>query len=223
MSAATAALATPGFVQRLSTAPGVQAARKAPAAEQVCLSDEVLFQRALGGDQEALGSLVANYQKTLFGLLVRLTNGDWHTADDLFQETFLHALRAGASFDQKMGFKPWVTAIAVNLVRDEARKRKVRGEVPLEAELDDQEYERAGLALDDNPREHAERQDEEQRVRRALARLTLLEREVVLLHFFDGMTLAEAASSLGVALGTVKSRLHSALTRLNNVLSRKQA
>lgn len=223
MTAATAALPAPSLVQRLSTAVGAHQARRTASAENAVATDEALFERALGGDREALGKLVTNHEKSLFGFLVRLTNGDTHRADDLFQETFLHAMKFGKTFDRQMEFKPWLTAIAVNLVRDEARRRKVRGEVPLEGGMDEQEYEHACTAADANPGACAERRDEEQVVRRALARLTLLEREVVLLHFYDGMTLSETASALGVALGTAKSRLHAALTRLSGLLGPKQA
>lgn len=220
MTAATAAMPAQGLVRRWSTIAGAQAARKAVSGEKTTSSDEVLFERALRGDREALANLVTSYERTLFGLLVRLTNGDTHRADDLFQETFLHAMKFGKTFDRKMEFKPWITAIAVNLVRDEARRRKVRGEVPLEGGMDEQEYERACTAADENPGASAERRDEEQRVQRALTRLTLLEREVVLLHFYEGLTLVETADALGVALGTVKSRLHAALTRLSGILGR---
>lgn len=222
MAAGTASLTAPGLVQRLTKARNAPNAREATA-ERAGPTDETLFARALAGDREALGTLVTRYERRLFGLLVRLTNGDRHRADDLFQETFLHAMRAAETFDRKLEFKPWITAIAVNLVRDEARKRKVRGEVPLEGGVDDEEYERVCVAADDNPGRSAERQDEEEKVQRALARLTLLEREVVLLHFYDGMTLAETAATLEVALGTVKSRLHAALTRLAGMLVRPQA
>ena len=223
MTAATAALPAQGLVRRLSTLAAVQKVRRAASGEQAAPSDEALFARAVRGDREALGTLVTGYERMLFGLLVRLTNGDTHRADDLFQETFLHALKFGNTFDRKMEFKPWVTAIAVNLVRDEARRRKVRGEVPLEGGVDEQEYERACTAADENPGVSAERRDEEQCVQRALARLTLLEREVVLLHFYEDLTLAQTAGALGVALGTVKSRLHAALTRLSGILGRKQS
>ena len=59
-------------------------------------------------------------------------------------------------------------------------------------------------------------------VQRALTNLTPLEREVILLHFFNSMTLKETCETLSVPLGTVKSRLHSALTRLSTMLCRPQ-
>jgi len=213
------------FTQNVQSKPArPMVEQRAEAAEP---ADEVLFDHALTGDREALGQLITRYEKTLFGLLVRMTNGDRHRADDLFQETFLHAMRAAATFNRKMQFKPWITAIAVNLIRDEARKKKVRGEVALDGSARDYDGEQNRIAEPvsngETPGEHAERKDEENYLRRALGRLTDLEREVVLLHFYNGMTLADTAAVLGVPLGTVKSRLHAALTRLNGMLEKPNA
>jgi RNA polymerase sigma-70 factor (ECF subfamily) len=192
-------------------------------AESRVATDEALFERAAKGDRNALGELIGRYQDFLFGLLFRLAGGDEHRAEDFFQDTFLNAMRASATFDAKKAFKPWITAIAVNLVRDDARKRKVRSEITLDNQRADTEHEGQRIdpvALSEDPGAAAERRDEEEKVRRALDRLTALEREVVLLHFFNDMTLQETATTLSAPLGTIKSRLHAALTRLNGMLSK---
>jgi len=180
-------------------------------------TDEALFASATRGDQSSLVALIGRYEVKLFGLLVHLSGGDRNAADDFFQETFLRVMRSAATFDGQRSFRCWIMAIAVNLVRDEARKRKHHGEVGLQSP--DQagwiEQLNAGGA---SPAEQAERNDRQMQVRRALERLTLKERETVLLHFFTGMTLAEVAQSLDVPLGTVKSRLHGALERLKGIL-----
>jgi RNA polymerase sigma-70 factor (ECF subfamily) len=222
VAAATATMPASELVSAFSQSAPAKSVRATtePRAEP---ADEALFDQALQGDREALGQLITRYEKTLFGLLVRMTGGDRHRADDLFQETFLHAMRAAATFNRKMQFKPWITAIAVNLIRDEARKRKVRGEVTLDgSSRGDEDQMRVAEPVSDGetPGEHAERKDEENYLRRALQKLTDLEREVVLLHFYNSMTLADTAAVLGVPLGTVKSRLHAALTRLNGMLER---
>lgn len=178
-------------------------------------SDEALFVQVRAGDRASLGQLVRRYEASLFALLVKLVNGDAHRADDLFQETFLRAVRSAETFDAAKRFRPWLTAIAVNLVRDDARKRKLRSEVPLEA---GQGVMQGAVDPAATPDQCAARGDEAARVRAALKQLTEKEREVVLLHFYDGMTLAEAAATLEIPLGTVKSRLHGALTRLKGLL-----
>ena len=208
-------------LKSMPAAPTVLAQQTTLQKEVVVRPDEKLFELAIGGDREALGELIGRYEQSLFGLLLRMTSGDSHRADDLFQETFLHAMRAGKTFDKKLHFKPWVTAIAVNLVRDDARKRKVRGEVGLDTSTDS-ERSTVPEPVDsgENPGQSAERRDEELKIQRALNGLTELEREVVLLHFYDSMTLVETASVLQVPLGTIKSRLHAALTRLAGIIER---
>lgn len=173
-------------------------------------SDEQLF---MNGSKESLGVLVNRYQKTLYGLLVHVTGGDGSLAEDLFQEAFVRAVKGAKTFDANRSFRSWITAIALNLVRDEVRKRKLRGEVPLgEGGAEEQ------AAAGDLATESAEHRDEVSRVRRALADLTEKEREIVLLHFYQGLTLGEASEVLNVPLGTVKSRLHGALVRLKGLL-----
>ncbi|HEY3324580.1 MAG TPA: RNA polymerase sigma factor [Planctomycetota bacterium] len=214
-AAATASITAAPLVAAL-VAPKDGHATEAPVA-----SDEVLFEQAKRGDRESLGLLVSRYERALFGLLVRMTGGDRHRADDLFQDTFLHAMRAAETFNRKMQFKPWVMAIAVNLVRDDARKRKVRGEVTLDGTDDSDERTRAiePAAAEEGPGQAAERRDEADVLRQALDRLTEIEREVVLLHFYNDLTLVETAAVLSVPVGTVKSRLHAALNRLSGMLA----
>jgi RNA polymerase sigma-70 factor (ECF subfamily) len=176
------------------------------------VTDEELFRR---GDRESLDQLVRRYESPLYSLLLHLTRGDRHLAEDLFQETFLHAVRAAKTFDASKSLRTWVTAIALNLVRDEARKRKSRGEVLLEGTNWGEEDRPQPRASGDPP---AELREEARRVRSALAQLTDKEREIVLLHFYQGLTLAEAAEALEAPIGTMKSRLHSALSRLRDLL-----
>lgn len=177
--------------------------------ESLGLSDEALF---LSGDKESLGVLVTRYQQTLYGLLVHVTGGDGSLAEDLFQEAFVRAVRGAKTFDRNRSFRSWITAIALNLVRDEVRKRKLRGEIPLEGGAEEQ------AAVGDQPPESAEQKDEAARIQVALSELTDKEKEIVLLHFYQSLTLGEAAEVLNVPLGTVKSRLHGALVRLKGLL-----
>lgn len=201
----------------VSGAAVVTAAKAEPA------SDERLFSRAALGDRSALGELIGRYEDFLYGLLLRMTGGDTHRAEDFFQDAFLHAMKAAGTFDAKKAFKPWIAAIALNVVRDDARKRKVRSEVALENGRGEDLRLLPELAdLNEGPSECAERRDEEHMIGQALGRLTDLEREVILLHFYNGMTLQETAESLSAPVGTVKSRLHAALTRLSGILERSR-
>jgi len=215
-------LMEPGGGKAILACATVEAPASAPpAAVEVAdgPSDEDLFLRVRNGDKVCLGQLVKRYERGLFALLARMT-GDVHRADDLFQETFLRAVRSAATFEAGKRFRPWLTAIAVNLVRDDGRKRKLRGEVSLEGA--DAAADGSAVDPDATPAERAEHKDEAQRIRGALDRLTAKEREVVLLHFYDGMTLTAVAEALVIPVGTVKSRLHGALVRLKAVLGERE-
>jgi RNA polymerase sigma-70 factor (ECF subfamily) len=180
------------------------------------MTDEELFQRVVTGQREYLGVLVERYENSLFSLLVHMTGGDRSHADDLFQETFLRAVQSGASFDPTKRFKAWISTIAVNLVRDDARRKKRRSEVHHD---DDEERGPKTLpAKGEGPEAQALRNDEARKIKRILQELTEKEREVVLLHFYEDMTLVETAEALAIPVGTVKSRLHGALTRLKGLL-----
>lgn len=223
MAAESSPARAPNAANRASPSPVTTAGEKAgaiaagaqctqAAAGAVEVTDEELFRR---GDRESLDQLVRRYESPLYSLLLHLTRGDRHLAEDLFQETFLHAVRAAKTFDASKSLRTWVTAIALNLVRDEARKRKSRGEVLLEGTNWGEEDRPQPRASGDPP---AELREEARRVRSALAQLTDKEREIVLLHFYQGLTLAEAAEALEAPIGTMKSRLHSALSRLRDLL-----
>ncbi len=223
MTLSAVALNAPALVPSRELPGNAGVARpRAIAQSDGAINDEMLFERAAKGDRGALGELIGRYEDFLYGLLVKLAGGDEHRAEDFFQDTFLNAMRSAATFDKKKAFKPWIAAIAVNLVRDDARKRKVRSEVTLDNSAGDDEGPRIDpVSTVEDPGANAERQDEDAKVHRALNRLTDLEREVVLLHFFNSMTLQETADALSAPLGTIKSRLHAALTRLNGMLAKR--
>jgi RNA polymerase sigma-70 factor (ECF subfamily) len=190
------------------------------------LSDEELFRRVREGQLESLGALVERYERSLFALLFQLTGGNRARAEDFFQETFLRAVRARGTFEDGKAFRPWLTTIALNLVRDEGRKRKVQAEISLggpgeQGRQEERENESQGeqlAARGDSPSQALERRDEQARIQAALAKLPETEREVVLFHFYQGLTLAETAEVLKAPVGTIKSRLHSGLEHLRGML-----
>jgi RNA polymerase sigma-70 factor (ECF subfamily) len=139
----------------------------------------------------------------LAGLLLR----DSAEAEDATHEALLRAWRKRASLRDTRGFQAWFDRILVNVSRDRLRRRARVHFIPLEgatnATVPGDPF---GTVLD--------RQD----VLRAMAVLDDDERVVVVLHYWADLTLAAIAERLGVPPGTVKSRLHRALTRMGGVL-----
>ena len=157
------------------------------------------MKRVAQGDGGALAGLVERHSARVHAYLVRYTRSR-EDADDLLQETWMRVARAARRFDPTRRFRTWLYGIATNLARDLFRRRGSR--------------ERARLEV---PRETPAREPDIAERRELHARIEKLPdrmREVVLLRFFEGMNEAEMAATLGIARGTVKSRLHSAMGRL---------
>lgn len=179
------------------------------------ISDEELMMRAMRGNREALGVLVERYYSLLLGYLYRLVGGDRPLAEDLAQETFLRLFQRGG-YASGRPFRPWFYAIATNLVRDHVKSAVARHSAQHEGE-------EALLALRDEapgPEEHAVAAEEADEVARALSCLGSEYREVILLRFYQGLSLNEIAEILGIPLGTVKSRLSVGTRRLRTLFCR---
>lgn len=160
--------------------------------------------------EHELAALQREHGRPLFALLLRLCDGDRQRAEDLVQETLVRAwqhpeaLRAD-NFDS---VRPWLMTVGRRLAIDARRARQAR---PPEV----------GDAVLDNARvcaDHAERAVATLDVRKAVKTLTPEHRAVLVLVYFQGASVAEAAKTLGVPPGTVKSRAYYALRALRRVL-----
>lgn len=160
--------------------------------------------------EHELAALQREHGRPLFALLLRLSDGDRQRAEDLVQETLVRAwqhpeaLRADA-FDS---VRPWLLTVGRRLAIDARRARQARP-----AEVGDAVLEHAPVCAD-----HAERSAATLDVREAVKTLTPEHREVLVLVYFQGASVAEAAATLGIPPGTVKSRAYYALRALRRVL-----
>lgn len=171
-------------------------------------SDEALCRAVARGDQRALRVLVERHRHRIYGLLVRST-GSSADADDLFQEVWMRVVRAAGEFDDTQRFSPWLYRIAINLLRDAARRRAARPwDVTFDGALPD---------ADDGapaPDSLAVAGQEAAALHRAIAQLPAGQREVLVLRYLEGLGEREVADAAGIPPGTVKSRLHHALRNL---------
>lgn len=150
-------------------------------------------------------ALVRAHQSMVFGLACRFLR-DRTTAEELAQDVFLRLHRNLDRVDPER-VVPWLRRVTANRCIDEARRRKRRPEVPLEAVPEPAGPAPGGDLL------------LEERLRRLVAALPAQARIVVLLHFQEDMTLEEIADVLGLSLNTVKSRLHRSLVLLRRKTS----
>jgi RNA polymerase sigma-70 factor (ECF subfamily) len=163
-------------------------------------TDEELIRAVAAGDGRALEDLTARYERPLHQFLYRHTGG--RDVDDLYQETWLRAVRAARRFDPARRFSTWLFQIAVNLCRDWHRR-------PPPDPIDPERL--ADVPGDTDPTAATNASID---VRRLLAALPEAHRSAIILRHFHDLGEDEMAEILGCPRGTVKSRLHHAMARL---------
>lgn len=166
--------------------------------------------RAQSGDREALDELLKSVQETLYRYISKLV-GERALAEDILQEVFITIYRKLRWLREPELFRSWAYRIASReafkrLKRERRWSEQIRDEAMLEtiqAPLAEEEFE-------PELREH---------LPQLIARVSPASRAVLILHYFDEMPLGEIADVLGIAVGTVKSRLAYGLASLRRAIS----
>jgi RNA polymerase sigma-70 factor (ECF subfamily) len=184
-------------------------------AETVLPTDEELARGVQRGSRRDLASLVERHHGPLLGFLYRMCGGDRALAEDLTQETFLRVLRAIRQYHYPRPFKPWLYAIATNAARDHFKLAEIRH---ADSEADNSSVWDAAADPSTGPEASALIGDEAQQVVVAVSALPMHQREAVILRYYQDLSLAEIADTLGVPVGTVKSRISLGLKRLRSLL-----
>ncbi len=177
------------------------------------ISDTVaLIQRTLAGDETAFASLVSKYEKQVHAYALREI-GDFHIAEDITQETFLEVYQKLTTLKDPEKFSTWLYTIVKNLCIAWYRKNRFLPEMLEEiyiSKIETDTYSRYVAS------EHAKATAYTQRnlVKKLLRTLKERDREIITLHYFDGLTTAEIETYLGIPENTIKSRLYRVRQRL---------
>ena len=169
--------------------------------------EAALVQRCATGEESACAELVADHQRMVLQLAMNLL-GDRDEALDLSQEVFLRVFRTIHRFRGQSSLRTWIYRIAVNQARNRHRfwrRRHRADQVSL-----DQHIATHGELLssgDSKPDRMFAQKELAERLQRALDHLPFDQRTAIVLREIDGLSYEEIAFSLGVAVGTVKSRL----------------
>jgi RNA polymerase sigma-70 factor, ECF subfamily len=170
---------------------------------------------------ELLDHLIELYQHRLLRYLLFLT-GKREVAEDLFQETWMRVLLRGAQYNGKARFDTWLFAIARNLVIDLSRKRTMASlDEMSEGGEDDRPFEIA--VSGPSPLDQFQSRENCAEVGEVLLKLDSNYREVLVLRFFEELSLDEIASVTRAPLSTVKSRLYRGLAALKPEVERLRA
>jgi RNA polymerase sigma-70 factor, ECF subfamily len=169
------------------------------------MSDEtlILCDRAKDGDLAAASELVARFYQRIFGYFRRLAGNDPDAAD-LTQKTFTKAWQALASYQQRSTFSTWLHGIAHHVYVDWRRKRPVG-----DAQTD--EWWETRVADSRTPDEDAAERESAHRLYRWVDLLDEEKKQTIHLHYYQHLSIAETAETMGVATSTVKYRLREAL------------
>lgn len=186
------------------------------------LSDAELVMLCKNKDEKAFESLVRRHQRTVYGLLLRLAP-DWNDTADLAQEVFIRVWKGIDNLKNPNAFKSWLGQVATHLFYDELRKRPRRTPIISldQSMFGDDETENQTRDIADTsagPEELFERKELDEEVRSAIATLPRQFRTAIVLRELEDMSYEQIAQLTNTDLGTVKSRISRARTKVQQVL-----
>ncbi len=174
-------------------------------------NDAELVSRWRRGEGYAAAVLLRRHQAAVWNFLLRQVRHR-ALAEDLLQETFLRVHRRLGEYEETGRFRALLFRIARNLCIDHYRRTSRLAEIELSLEP----------AAQGNPETDSMAGERVDRLRKAISDLPELQREVVLLHTYSGLTFREIAEIQGCPLGTTLGRMHYALKRLRKALPRQE-
>jgi RNA polymerase sigma-70 factor (ECF subfamily) len=171
--------------------------------------DQATIEAARLGERAARGKLIRELGDQWYRVGVRLL-GDVELAREATQETAVRFLKQLAKFEGRSGIRTWALGIAINVAREMARERK---NAAIDVEPQD------GVV---GPQKELEDRERAELVNRMLDKLPMRQREAVLLRYFEDLSVAEAASVMGCAGGTVKALTFQALRSMREKMKTKE-
>jgi len=181
------------------------------------LTDAELLTRYAEGDEAAFREIVSRYKNGLYAFLRQFLNRH-DLVEDIFQETFLQVFTSRDSFDVNRPLHPWLFTIAANKAKDALRKWQRTAAVPIGTIADSQELSfgdmlNAITSDTTRPYEQLEKNETALRVGKIIADMPENLREILILAYFNKFSYKQMADILSIPIGTVKSRLHTAVGR----------
>jgi RNA polymerase sigma-70 factor (ECF subfamily) len=168
------------------------------------------IRRAQAGDQQAIAMLVTEQQRYVYSIAMTITK-DPTEAADLTQDALIRLMRAIGSYRGETKLSTWLYRLVVNLGIDRMRRR---GAPPIRLDDDESEIDVASDNPTDDVAGSAERVEEAQLVRQAVAKLPDAQRLALTLHYFEDLRYEDISDVMGVPVNTVKSHIRRGKERL---------
>ena len=176
------------------------------------IEDYILIRRIQNGNTEAFEALVRKYYQNIYNFCVRRCNGDTTLAADLTQDTFLKLIEHIQQYRLTGKFMNFLLTIAVNTSNNHFKKKS-----PDIVDMDTLSTVPSNL----NVSEEVLRQENAKIIQQAIDRLPDIQKEVIILRFYNDRKLKEIAAITGVSLPTAKSRLKQGLDKLKRYLDKE--
>jgi len=178
-------------------------------------TDAELLKRYSQGDESAFREIIDRYKNGLYAFLRRFLNRS-DLIDDVFQETFIQLFNSRDKFDTSRPLRPWLFTIAANKAKDALRKQQRTAAISIGtiANSDDMSFGEVLNTLtsdEEVPYDQLVVDETAVRVRKIIAKMPDNLREILILAYFHKFSYKQMTEILGIPIGTVKSRLHSAV------------
>ncbi|MCP4613698.1 MAG: sigma-70 family RNA polymerase sigma factor [Planctomycetes bacterium] len=183
------------------------------------LTDGELLSLYIEGEETAFSEIVSRYKNGLYAFLRMFLNRK-ELVEDVFQETFLQLFNSKESFDTSRPLRPWLFTIAANKAKDALRKWQRKNAIPIGTMTDSED-----MSFDDMlnsvtsdstmPYDQLQKDETALRVRRIISDMPENLREILVFAYFNRFSYKQMAEILSIPIGTVKSRLHTAVSRFS--------
>lgn len=178
-------------------------------------TDTELFNLYIAGDKDAFREIVNRYKDMLYGFLRRFLNQQ-EIVEEVFQETFLQLYKSRESFDSDRSLRPWLFTIAANKARDTLRKQQRNNTISLgtisePSDLTTDDVLNSLTSYEITPYDEATKAETAEKVRGIIENMPTNLKEILLLAYFEQFSYKQMAQILSIPIGTVKSRLHTAI------------
>lgn len=179
------------------------------AASNLASSDAALLLSSIrSGDEQAMAELYDRYSSIVYSVALRVL-GDTAAAEDILQDVFMQLWRTPDAFDAKRGsFPGWLAVIARNRAIDAMRKRRPESDIT-----------EIVISIEPDLAGGMEWSRALEKIRSALASMSSPQRSALEMAFFEGLTHTEIAAKTGEPLGTIKTRIRSALVSLRKAFN----
>ena len=171
-----------------------------------------VIRQVLQGERDAYADIVERYKNPIYNLAVRLT-GNLSDAEDLAQDVFIRVYENLDRFDITKRFFPWMYTVALNVIRNYNTKNK-----PKLMRFQKDNYSDKWLKHTDTPEKSVSENQQQKKLARCILKLPTIQKEAVVLRYYQGLTFEEIAEVRSCSLSAAKMRVYRGLEQLNRLM-----